>query len=138
MLTWVCEVLKQVHSDSGISNKAMPRPRLDRQRHLGVYRLRGLQSVFSSCERLTLRSPRIAQSSRQTANVVTSVRLILPGELSEHAISEGTKSVTNFSSAGKYLHLPAPDSLTSVTCDVTLSTPTCSKSGRVRCLCSQW
>jgi histone H2B len=34
-------------------------------------------------------------SSRE---IQTSVRLILPGELAEHAVSEGTKAVTNYTS----------------------------------------
>ena len=35
-------------------------------------------------------------SSRE---IQTSVRLMLPGELSKHAVSEGTKAVTKFESA---------------------------------------
>ncbi|GMI35405.1 hypothetical protein TrCOL_g6357 [Triparma columacea] len=35
-------------------------------------------------------------SSRE---IQTSVRLMLPGELAKHAVSEGTKAVTKFSSA---------------------------------------
>jgi hypothetical protein len=35
-------------------------------------------------------------SSRE---VQTAVRLVLPGELAKHAVSEGTKAVTKFSSA---------------------------------------
>ena len=31
--------------------------------------------------------------------IQTSVRLMLPGELSKHAVSEGTKAVTKFSSS---------------------------------------
>lgn len=31
----------------------------------------------------------------------TSVRLILPGELAKHAVSEGTKAVTKYSSSTK-------------------------------------
>ena len=31
--------------------------------------------------------------------IQTSVRLILPGELAKHAVSEGTKAVTKFTSA---------------------------------------
>ena len=35
-------------------------------------------------------------SSRE---IQTAVRLMLPGELAKHAVSEGTKAVTKFSSA---------------------------------------
>ncbi|BGP07784.1 histone H2B [Rhodotorula toruloides] len=38
------------------------------------------------------------KKSTMSRQIQTSVRLILPGELSKHAISEGTKAVTKFSS----------------------------------------
>ncbi|GAA6030265.1 hypothetical protein NBRC10512_007098 [Rhodotorula toruloides] len=38
------------------------------------------------------------KSTISSREIQTSVRLILPGELSKHAISEGTKAVTKFSS----------------------------------------
>ena len=41
------------------------------------------------------------KSTISSREIQTSVRLILPGELAKHAISEGTKSVTKFSSSGK-------------------------------------
>lgn len=44
----------------------------------------------------------LAQYGRKTTitsrEIQTAVRIILPGELSKHAISEGTKSVTKYSS----------------------------------------
>ena len=45
------------------------------------------------------------KASRQNAStlssreVQTAVRLILPGELAKHAVSEGTKAVTKFEAA---------------------------------------
>ena len=41
------------------------------------------------------------KSTISSREIQTAVRLILPGELSKHAISEGTKSVTKFSSSAK-------------------------------------
>lgn len=45
----------------------------------------------------------LAQSSKRhvitSREIQTAVRLILPGELSKHAVSEGTKAVTKFSSS---------------------------------------
>lgn len=41
------------------------------------------------------------KSTISSREIQTSVRLILPGELAKHAISEGTKSVTKFSSGSK-------------------------------------
>lgn len=36
---------------------------------------------------------------RSSREIQTAVRLMLPGELAKHAVSEGTKAVTKFSSA---------------------------------------
>lgn len=51
-----------------------------------------LSSVF---ERIAEEASRLAQYSKKSTissrEIQTSVRLILPGELSKHAISEGTK-----------------------------------------------
>ena len=52
---------------------------------------------FASFTELASYSKKSTISSRE---IQTAVRLILPGELAKHAISEGTKSVTKFSSAG--------------------------------------
>lgn len=54
--------------------------------------------------RLTFPSELASYSKKSTISsreIQTSVRLILPGELAKHAISEGTKSVTKFSAGGK-------------------------------------
>ncbi|ELU35579.1 Histone domain-containing protein [Rhizoctonia solani AG-1 IA] len=46
------------------------------------------------------------KSTISSREIQTSVRLILPGELSKHAISEGTKSVTKFSAgAGNVIYI---------------------------------
>jgi hypothetical protein len=47
--------------------------------------------LINSCTELAAYSKKSTISSRE---IQTAVRLILPGELSKHAISEGTKSVT--------------------------------------------
>ena len=48
---------------------------------------------------LTRTLPELASYSKKSTissrEIQTSVRLILPGELAKHAISEGTKSVTS-------------------------------------------
>ena len=44
----------------------------------------------------TLPFPRFTITSRE---IQTAVRLMLPGELAKHAVSEGTKAVTKFTSA---------------------------------------
>ncbi|XP_038137670.1 histone H2B type 2-E1-like [Cyprinodon tularosa] len=43
-------------------------------------------------------APPAASSSRQQ-EIQTAVRLLLPGELAKHAVSEGTKAVTKYTSS---------------------------------------
>ena len=42
-----------------------------------------------------------SRPSMAFANLTRRVRLILPGELAKHAVSEGTKAVTKYSSSSK-------------------------------------
>ena len=39
------------------------------------------------------------RSTLSSREIQTAVRLLLPGELSKHAVSEGTKAVTKYTSA---------------------------------------
>ncbi|KAH8833667.1 histone-fold-containing protein [Flagelloscypha sp. PMI_526] len=82
--------LKQVHPDTGISNKAMA--------ILNSF----VNDIF---ERIATEASKLAQYTKKSTissrEIQTSVRLILPGELAKHAISEGTKSVTKFSAGAK-------------------------------------
>ncbi|KAF7325840.1 Histone H2B [Mycena kentingensis (nom. inval.)] len=86
--SYIYKVLKQVHPDTGISNKAMA--------ILNSF----VNDIF---ERIATEASKLAQYSKKSTissrEIQTSVRLILPGELAKHAISEGTKSVTKFSSS---------------------------------------
>lgn len=108
-------MLKQVHPDTGISNKAMsalPLPptiiavlALTSTSLFSI--LLGILNSFVAdiFERIATEASKLAvynnRSTISSREIQTAVRLILPGELSKHAISEGTKSVTKFSSAGK-------------------------------------
>lgn len=62
-----------------------------------------IQSIVAltlvACPELASYSKKSTISSRE---IQTSVRLILPGELAKHAISEGTKSVTKVRSLKVY------------------------------------
>ena len=100
-----CLVLKQVHPDTGISNKAMAI--LNSFVNDIFERIAGeASSQYSLLSRLALSdsgSELASYSKKSTISsreIQTSVRLILPGELSKHAISEGTKSVTK---VGRFL-----------------------------------
>jgi histone H2B len=106
-------VLKQVHPDTGISNKAMsalpPSGLLLPVLSLTTnpFLIAGILNSFVAdiFERIATEASKLAvynnRSTISSREIQTAVRLILPGELSKHAISEGTKSVTKFSSAGK-------------------------------------
>lgn len=86
--TYIYRVLKQVHPDTGISNKAMA--------ILNSFVQDIFERIASEASKLASYNKKSTISSRE---IQTAVRLILPGELSKHAISEGTKSVTKFSSS---------------------------------------
>ncbi|KAF8522244.1 histone-fold-containing protein [Hysterangium stoloniferum] len=88
--SYIYKVLKQVHPDTGISNKAMA--------ILNSFVNDIFERIASEASKLASYSKKSTISSRE---IQTSVRLILPGELSKHAISEGTKSVTKFSAGSK-------------------------------------
>lgn len=88
--SYIYKVLKQVHPDTGISNKAMA--------ILNSFVNDIFERIATEASKLASYSKKSTISSRE---IQTSVRLILPGELSKHAISEGTKSVTKFSAGSK-------------------------------------
>ncbi|KAG1776403.1 histone-fold-containing protein [Suillus placidus] len=87
--SYIYKVLKQVHADTGISNKAMA--------ILNSFVNDIFERIATEASKLATYSKKSTISSRE---IQTAVRLILPGELAKHAISEGTKSVTKFSSSG--------------------------------------
>ena len=85
---YIYKVLKQVHPDTGVSSKAM--------------------SIMNSFvndifERIAAEASRLAHYNRRSTitsrEIQTSVRLLLPGELAKHAVSEGTKAVTKYTSS---------------------------------------
>ncbi|XP_041627480.1 histone H2B type 1-K-like [Vulpes lagopus] len=85
---YVYKVLKQVHPDTGISSKAM-----------------GIMNSFVNdiFERIAGEASRLAHYNKRSTitsrEIQTAVRLLLPGELAKHAVSEGTKAVTKYTSA---------------------------------------
>lgn len=85
---YIYKVLKQVHPDTGVSSKAM--------------------SIMNSFvndlfERIASEASRLAQYNKRrtitSKEIQTAVRLLLPGELAKHAVSEGTKAVTKYTSS---------------------------------------
>jgi histone H2B len=83
-----CRVLKQVHPDTGVSSKAMS--------IMNSFINDIFEKIASEASRLARYNKKPTITSRE---IQTAVRLILPGELAKHAVSEGTKAVTKFTSA---------------------------------------
>jgi len=83
--TYVYKVLKQVHPDTSISKGAM------------AILNSLIQDIF---ERVGSEGRQLVKYNRRhtmgTREVQTAVRLILPGELAKHAVSEGTKAVAKY------------------------------------------
>jgi len=86
--TYIYKILKQVHPDTGISNKAMA-TMID-------FVLDIFHRIMVEVENLSFISKRTTCTSRE---VQTATRLLLPGELAKHAVSEGTKAVTKYNAA---------------------------------------
>ena len=85
---YVYKVLKQVHPDTGISSKAMS--------IMNSFVNDIFERIASEASRLSLQNKKKTISSRE---IQTAVRLLLPGELAKHAVSEGTKAVTKYTSS---------------------------------------
>nr|XP_029721668.1 histone H2B-like [Aedes albopictus] len=85
---YIYKVLKQVHPDTGVSSKAM--------RIMNSF----VNDIF---ERIAAEGSRLAHYKKRSTitsrEIQTAVRLLLPGELAKHAVSEGTKAVTKYTSS---------------------------------------
>ena len=86
--SYIFKVLKQVHPDTGISNKGML--------IMNSFVNDIFDRIATEAGRLVRYNKRGTLSSRE---IQTAVRLILPGELAKHAVSEGTKAVTKYTSS---------------------------------------
>ena len=86
--SYIYKVLKQVHPETGISRNAMS--------IMNSFINDIFDRIATEAGRLSRYSGRQTLSSRE---IQTSVRLILPGELAKHAVSEGTKAVTKYTSS---------------------------------------
>ncbi|XP_051899446.1 histone H2B type 1-A-like [Pristis pectinata] len=85
---YIYKVLKQVHPDTGISSKAMS--------VINSFVNDIFERIASEASRLAHYTRRQTISSRE---IQSAVRLLLPGELAKHAVSEGTKAVTKYTSS---------------------------------------
>ncbi len=85
--SYVYKVLKQVHPDTGISKKSMS--------IMNSFIMDVFERLATEAGKLGKYNSKSTLSSRE---VQTAVRLVLPGELAKHAVSEGTKAVTKYTS----------------------------------------
>ena len=85
--SYIYKVMKQVHPDVGITAKSMS--------IMNSFVNDIFERLASQSSRLVHQNKKATISSRE---IQTSVRLTLPGELAKHAVSEGTKAVTKYSS----------------------------------------
>ena len=85
---YIYKVLKQVHPDTGISSKAMS--------IMNSFVNDIFDRIANEASKLASHNGKSTISSRE---IQTSVRLMLPGELAKHAVSEGTKAVTKYTSS---------------------------------------
>ena len=85
---YMYKVLKQVHPDTGISSKAMD--------IMNSF----VNDIF---ERIAGEASHLAHYNKSSTitsrEIQTAMRLLLPGELAKHAVSEGTKAVTKYTSS---------------------------------------
>ena len=86
--SYIYKVLKQVHNDTGISKRGMS--------IMNSFINDIFDRIASEASRLARYNKKSTLSSRE---IQTAVRLMLPGELAKHAVSEGTKAVTKFTSS---------------------------------------
>ncbi|CAN6166132.1 unnamed protein product [Urochloa humidicola] len=84
---YVWRVLKQVHPELGVSGLAM--------RVLDAMMADMFERLADEAARLSKASGKATLSSRE---VQSAVRLVLPGELGKHAMSEGTKAISKYMS----------------------------------------
>ena len=85
---YIYKVLKQVHPDTGVSSKAMS--------IMNSFVNDIFGRIAGEASKLAHYNKRSTITSRE---IQTAVRLLLPGELAKHAVSEGTKAVTKYTSS---------------------------------------
>ena len=84
---YIYRVLKQVHPETGISKRSMS--------IMNSFINDLFDKISGEASKLVRYNKKQTLSSRE---IQTAVRLLLPGELAKHAVSEGTKAVTKYTS----------------------------------------
>ena len=84
------QVLRQIHADCGISKQAMS--------VINSFVNDMFERIASEASRLVRYGKKATLSSRE---IQMAVRLLLPGELSKHAISEGAKAIAKYTNTNE-------------------------------------
>ena len=86
--TYIYKILKQVHPDTGISKN-------------GMSIMNAFVDWFAGevCRIVSMLLRSVKKNTVTSREIQTAVRLLLPGELAKHAVSEGTKAVTKFNAS---------------------------------------
>ena len=83
--SYIFKVLKQVHPETRISKK-------------GIAIMNNF--VTDTFEKVAIEASKLCRMNKtatlSSRDVQSAVRLVLPGELSKHAVSEGTKAMTKY------------------------------------------
>lgn len=85
---YIYKVLKQVHPDTGFSSEGLA--------IINNLVKINIEKIMKAVNTLLLHNKKKTLSSR---DIQSAVRLVLPGELAKHAVSEGTKAVTKYTSS---------------------------------------
>jgi histone H2B len=86
--SYIFKVLRQCHPDTNISKKAMA--------IMNSFVNDTFERIAHEASKLAAYNKRSTISSKE---VQTAVRLILPGELAKHAVSEATKAIAKYDGA---------------------------------------
>ena len=86
--SYIYKVLKQVHPDTGISARGMS--------VMNSFINDLFDKIATESGKLVRHNKNNTLTSRE---IQTAVRLLLPGELAKHAVSEGTKAVTKYTAS---------------------------------------
>merc|ERR1711936_247094 len=92
---YIYRVLKQVHPETGISKRSMS--------IMNSFINDVFEKIASESSRLVRYNKKHTLSSRE---VQAAVRLLLPGELAKHAVTEGTKAVTKYNLCCQFASAP--------------------------------
>jgi len=84
---YVSKVLRQVHPDMGISKKTV--------QILDSFVHDAFEKIVVEASRLVKLTGKETLSSRE---IQTAVKLVLPGELAKHAVSEGVRAIKKYES----------------------------------------